>query len=155
VKVQIARATAVRDTTEYVATLKSRDSAVIMPEVDGRVTEMYVHSGDRVSPGIPLMQIAPRRQEATVNSQEHAKAAQQANLQWAEEQYKRTHGLYAAGVMSKQDLDQARSAFDAAEAQLKALDPQVREQQVQLHYYSVVARTAGIVSDIPIVSGTG
>src|ERR1700730_5523234 len=38
VRVQVARSEPVNDTTEYVATLKSRDSAVIMPEVEGRIT---------------------------------------------------------------------------------------------------------------------
>ncbi|MGC2478822.1 MAG: hypothetical protein WA423_03300, partial [Candidatus Sulfotelmatobacter sp.] len=38
VKVQEARATPVDDASEYVATLKSRDSAVIMPQVEGQVT---------------------------------------------------------------------------------------------------------------------
>src|ERR1039458_9081528 len=44
VKVQEARATAVNDASEYVATLKSRDSAVIMPQVEGQVTKIFVHS---------------------------------------------------------------------------------------------------------------
>ena len=36
---------------EYVATLKSRDSAVIMPQVEGQITQIFVHSGDRVEAG--------------------------------------------------------------------------------------------------------
>ena len=36
VKVMEAEAMPVNDATEYVATLKSRDSAVIMPQVEGR-----------------------------------------------------------------------------------------------------------------------
>ena len=55
VKVQIAQTSPVSETTEYVATLKSRDSAVIMPEVEGQIVQIYVHSGDKVSAGSPLM----------------------------------------------------------------------------------------------------
>jgi RND family efflux transporter MFP subunit len=36
---------------------------------------------------------------------------------------------------------------------LHALDAQVREQQVQLHYYRVVAPSSGIVGDIPVRVG--
>src|SRR5579863_5587382 len=75
VKIQVAQAVPISDTTEYVATLKSRDSAVIMPQVEGQITEIRVHSGDRVSPGTVLMQIDPTKQQATVNSQEHSRAA--------------------------------------------------------------------------------
>ena len=59
VKVQTAKPEKVNDTTEYVATLKSRDSAVIMPQVEGQITKIFVRSGDRVNAGTPLMQIDP------------------------------------------------------------------------------------------------
>ncbi len=153
VKIQEARATAIDDATEYVATLKSRDSAVIMPQVEGQVTKIFVHSGDSVRPGAPLMEIDPLKQQATVKSQESSRAAQEANLSWAKQQYDRARGLYAAGVVSKQDLDQAKSALDAAQAQMDSLDAQVREQEVQLHYYNVVAPRGGIVGDIPVRVG--
>lgn len=153
VKIQVVSSAPVSDTAEYVATLKSRDSAVIMPEVEGRITQIYVHSGDRVVQGTPLMQVDPAKQQATVTSQEGSRAAQLANLQYAAEQYKRTSSLYAAQVVSKQELDQAKSALDAAQAQLYALDAQLQEQQVQLHYYRVAASSSGIVGDIPVRVG--
>src|ERR1039458_3421515 len=133
VKVQEAQATAVNDASEYVATLKSRDSAVIMPQVEGQVVKIFVHSGDAVGGGAPLMEIDPLKQQATVKSQESSRAAQQANLSWAKQQYERAQGLYSAGVVSKQDLDQAKSAMDAAQAQMESLDAQVREKEVKIH----------------------
>ena len=153
VKVMEAKAVPVNDASEYVATLKSRDSAVIMPQVEGQVTQINVHSGDRVTAGSALMEIDPLKQQATVKSQESARAAQQAQLNWAKQQYQRAEGLSAAGVVSKQDLDQAKAAMDAAQAQMDALDAQVREQEVQLHYYKVVAPRGGIVGDIPVRVG--
>jgi RND family efflux transporter MFP subunit len=153
VKVQTAKAEKIDDTTEYVATLKSRDSAVVMPQVEGIITQIYVHSGERVADGAPLMQIDPEKQQATVQSQEHAQAAQLAQLKWAQQNYERVNGLASAGVVSRQDLDQARATLDAAQAQLHSLDAQVNEQQVQLHYYRVVAPRAGIVGDVPVRVG--
>jgi RND family efflux transporter MFP subunit len=153
VKVQVARATPVDDATEYVATLKSRDSAVIMPQVEGQVTKILVHSGDAVGAGAPLMEIDPLKQQATVKSQESSRAAQEAALSYAKQQYVRSQGLFAAGVVSRQDLDQAKSALDAAQAQMESLDAQVSEQQVQLHYYRVVSPWAGIVGDVPVRVG--
>jgi RND family efflux transporter MFP subunit len=153
VKVLEAKAVPIDDATEYVATLKSRDSAVIMPQVEGQIVDISVHSGDHVTAGAELMEIDPLKQQATVKSQESARAAQQANLAWAKQQYDRAVGLYSAGVVSKQDLDQARSSLDAAQAQMDSLDAQVKEQEVQLHYYKVVAPRAGIVGDIPVRVG--
>ncbi len=121
VKVIEARPAPVNDTSEYVATLKSRDSAVIMPQVEGQITQIYVHSGEKVAAGAPLMDIDPLKQQATVKSQESARAAQQATLNWAKQQYERTQGLASAGVVSKQDLDQAKATMDSAQAQMDAL----------------------------------
>lgn len=153
VKVLNARDTPVDDATDYVATLKSRDSAVVMPQVEGIITKIFVHSGDHVAAGAPMMEIDPLKQQATVQGLESSRAAQQANLVLAKQQYERTQGLFSAGVVSKQELDQAKSALDAAQAQMQSLDAQVNEQQVQLHYYKVVAPRGGIVGDIPVREG--
>ncbi len=153
VKIEIARAAMLKDTTEYVATLKSRDSAVIMPQVDGQITQIFVHSGDRVEPGTALMQIDPLKQQASVKTQESSLASKRAELQWNQQQYGRVSSLAESGVASKQDLDQAKAALDASQAQLQALEAQLRQETVQLHYYKVVAPSAGIVGDIPVRVG--
>jgi RND family efflux transporter MFP subunit len=153
VKVLEAKAVPVDDATEYVATLKSRDSAVIMPQVEGLITQIFAHSGERVEAGAPLIEIDPLKQQATVKSLESARTAQAATLSWAKKQYERAQGLSAAGVVSKQDLDQAKAVMDQAQAQMDSLDSQVREQEVQLRYYKVVALKSGIVGDIPVHVG--
>ncbi len=153
VKMEPVRSIVVNDSSDYVATLKSRNSAVISPQVDGQIVQIYVRSGERVKAGAPLMQIDPLKQEATVHSQEGTRIAKQADLRWAQQQYERSSQLYAAGVVSKQDLDSARAALDSAKAQLAALDAQVRQEQVQLRYYRVLAPRDGIVGDIPVRVG--
>jgi len=55
--------------------------------------------------------------------------------------------------VSRQELDQTKSAMDNAQAQLDSLGAQVREQEVQLHYYKVMAPWGGIVGDIPVRVG--
>jgi RND family efflux transporter MFP subunit len=153
VKVLEAKAVPVSDATEYVATVKSRDSAVIMPQVEGQITQIFVHSGDHVAAGAALMEIDPLRQQATVKSQESAQAALEANALFTKQQYERNKELFASGVVSKQDLDQAKAAMDAAQTQMDAAGAQVSEQQVQLHYYKVVAQRGGIVGDVPVRVG--
>src|ERR1700686_545065 len=63
VKVQTAKAQKVDDTTDYVATLKSRDSALVMPQVEGIITKIFVHPGERVAVRAPMIQILPAKQE--------------------------------------------------------------------------------------------
>jgi RND family efflux transporter MFP subunit len=153
VKMVVAKAVPIDDTTDFVATLRSRDSAVIMPQVEGQVTRIFVQSGDRVARGTPLVQIDPAKQQATVRSQEDTRAARDASLALARQQYQRTSALHAEGIASQADLDQAKAALDSAEAELQAVGSQVREQQEELRYYRVEAPTSGIVGDIPVRVG--
>jgi len=153
VKTVKAQAQSVGQYTEYVSTLKSRNSAILQPEVEGQITRIMVASGDRVEPGQPILEIDPRKQQATVHSQEATLNSRRANLELARKELERTKQLASAGVVSKQALDQAQSQFDAAEADVNALEANVREQSVQLHYYIVKAPSAGIIGDIPVRVG--
>jgi RND family efflux transporter MFP subunit len=68
-------------------------------------------------------------------------------------QLDREKKLFEAGVVAKQELDNAQTNYDSAVAQLRSLEQQVTQQQVQLHYYSVTAPNDGIVGDIPVRVG--
>lgn len=153
VQVRIATSAKIPETTEYLSILKSRHSAVINPQVEGQVTKILVKSGDRVTTGTPLLQIDPLKQEATVGGQEASRMAQEANVRYAKISLDRAKKLHDAGVISKQDLDNAQTGYDAAVAQLKALDEQVNQQKVELRYYRVSAPMDGIVGDIPVRVG--
>jgi RND family efflux transporter MFP subunit len=153
VKTVVLKPVPISSSSEYLGTLKSRRSAALNPQVEGQVTGIFVKSGDRVKAGEPLMQIDPLLQRATVQSQEAARAAQQANVTYAETQWQRAKQLYEAGVVSRQDYDQAQTSLDAARQQLRSLEGQVDAQQVQLHYYRVVAPFPGVVGDIPVRVG--
>jgi len=143
----------IADTTEYLAILKSRHSAVINPQVEGHVTNIDVKSGDRVKTGDALLQIDPMKQEATVSSQDAARASQEAALKLAKVNLERAQKLFEAGVVSKMDFDNAQTNYDFAVAQLKSLEQQVQQQKVELRYYRVSAPMDGIVGDIPVRVG--
>jgi RND family efflux transporter MFP subunit len=153
VQVEVAQSVRIPDTTEYLSVLKSRQSAVINPQVEGQITKIFVKSGDQVNAGTPLLQIDPLKQEATLNSQVATLAAQEANLRLSKISLERAQKLYAAQVISKQDFDAAQSNYDAVAAQVKALSDQVEQQKVELHYYKVSAPADGIVGDIPVHVG--
>lgn len=153
VQTQVVATKQIPDTSEFLSVLKSRHSSAINPQVEGQIVKIFVKSGDRVKSGQPLLQIDPLKQEATVSSQEAARAAQEANRRFAQISLARAKKLFDAGVISKQDYDNAQTTYDAADAQLRALDEQVRTQKVQLHYYQVSAPMDGIVGDIPVRVG--
>jgi RND family efflux transporter MFP subunit len=153
VQVQVVESRPIAETTEYLALLKSRHSATINPQVEGYITRIFVKSGDRVSAGGPLLQIDPLKQEATVNSQEATRLAQESNLNLARVNLERAKKLAEAGVIAKSDLDNAQTNYDTAIAQLKSLEHQVEQQRVELRYYKVSAPMNGVVGDIPVRVG--
>src|SRR5215469_12352329 len=153
VKVQRINSQELGSTSEYVATIKSRNSATMMSDVEGWIFDINVHSGDLVKKGQSLMEIDPRRQAATVSNWEAQRASKVASRELAKVQLERARGLAASGVISKQDLDQAISTYDSADADVKSMDAQINQQQVQLKYFSVFAPVDGIVGDIPVHVG--
>jgi RND family efflux transporter MFP subunit len=124
-----------------------------MSDVEGWIFDINVHSGDLVKKGQSLMEIDPRRQAATVSNWEAQRASKVASRELAKVQLERARGLAASGVISKQDLDQAQSTYDSADADVKSMDAQIHQQEVQLKYFSVFAATDGIVGDIPVHVG--
>jgi RND family efflux transporter MFP subunit len=153
VKTIVLRSTEIPDSSEYIGTMKSRRSISLNPQVDGQITEIFVKSGDVLKAGAPLMQIDPLKQEAAVNSQAAARAAQVANVQLAQTDYDRVKQLFDSGVVPRMTLDQAQAGLDTANEQLKNLDQQLSAQRVELQYYKVVAPTDGTVGDIPVRVG--
>ncbi len=153
VKTAVIEPVPISNSSEYLATLKSRHSTVLNPQVEGQITNIFVKSGERVKPGAALMQIDPIKQQATVGTQEAARAGQESNVRLAQIQWERSQKLFEAGVISKQEYDQAKTTLETAQHQLKSLESQVQEQQAELHYYRVIAPTDGVVGDIPVRVG--
>ena len=143
----------IRQSTEYVGTIRSLRSTTVQPQVEGIVRQVFVKSGDRVRAGQPLIQIDPDKQQATVRATESQRASREADLDRAKQQLARMQKLYEAGAVSRAELDQAEAAHKSADAQLAAVQSQIREGEVELQYYRVTAPSAGIVGDIPIRQG--
>jgi RND family efflux transporter MFP subunit len=153
VQLAVARTTGIEETSEYLASVVSMSSTLIRPEVSGEITRIFVRSGDRVAAGTPLFQIDPRRQEASVSTQDAALAAQQSAARLARQDLDRAKTLFAAGAISQQQLDQSQANFDSAGSQLAAQQARLQQERVTLQYYEVRAPGDGTVGDIPVRVG--
>ena len=140
-------------TSEFVATVRSLRSTNIQPQVDGIVRQIMVMAGDRVRAGQPLVQIDPEKQQATVSASQSQRASREADLEFAHQQLARMQKLFDAGAVSRAELEQAETTVKTAEAQLAAVNSQIREDQVQLAYYRVTAPADGVVGDIAVRQG--
>lgn len=140
-------------TDTYVATIKSRRSATMQPQVDGNLTRIFVKSGDAVKAGQALMQINPLKQVATVQAQQGTEQQQRATYQYNQADVARQKALYDAGVISKQAYDVAVQSFQNSRGALESASALTNTQKQQLAYYQIRAPFAGIVGDIPVRLG--
>jgi RND family efflux transporter MFP subunit len=153
VKVQAISLSPVPRQDEYVATVKSRRSASIQPQVDGSLTRILVKSGDHVRAGQVLMTIDPLKQQATVDQQRSTEAQKKALFEYNQLELQRQRGLYEGGVTSKQNYDYAVQALENSKADWESAKSARITQERQLAYYNLTAPFGGIVGDIPVHVG--
>jgi RND family efflux transporter MFP subunit len=153
VKVETINLAPVPRTDEYVATIKSRRSASIQPQVDGTLTRILTKSGDRVQAGQVLMTIDPLKQQAIVDAQRSTVEQKKAIFDYNQRELERQKGLYEGGVTSKQNYDYAMQAFENSKADLQSAQASLATQERQLAYYHLTAPFDGIIGDIPVHIG--
>ncbi|HEX6164770.1 MAG TPA: efflux RND transporter periplasmic adaptor subunit, partial [Vicinamibacterales bacterium] len=153
VEIVTLTAESVEQTSEYVASLKSRRSATINPEVEGSITRVAVRSGQNVERGAVLFEIDSAPQQAAMSSLESMRPARESDVEFARQQVQRNQTLLKAGAISQREVEQFEAQLRAAEAQLKVLDEQIRQQRSQLSYYRVTSPIAGTVGDVPVNVG--
>jgi RND family efflux transporter MFP subunit len=153
VKVETINLAPVPRTDEYVATVKSRRSASIQPQVDGTLTRILVKSGDRVRAGQVLMTIDPLKQQATVDEQRSTEAQKKATFDYNQQEVERQKKLFEGGVTSKQNYDYAVQAFENSKADFESSKAGLLTQERQLSYYHLTAPFDGVIGDVPVHIG--
>src|SRR5262249_55140186 len=114
--------------------------AVIAPDELKADTAYYTHNVAGLSSQVRESEAALRYQErqtadqirqaeSTAASTQAQVEAAGADLEHAKITYTRTQDLSRKGVVSPQELDQSRTAFNAAQAKLDALNKQVEAQR--------------------------
>jgi RND family efflux transporter MFP subunit len=153
--VQVAPVTLspVPNSDTYVATIKSRRSSTLQPQVDGNLVKIFVKSGDLVKAGQVLMRIDPLKQLATVQSQAGTQAQKKAVYEYTQIEVERQRKLFESGVVSRDAYDQATQAYQNAKGDYESNEALTNTQRQQLAYYDIRAPFNGIVGDIPVHLG--
>jgi len=149
VKLSPVKTGTVEDSTEYIASLESRRSVNLQPRIQGQVSQIFVKSGDSVTPGTAILQIDSRQQQAAVSSLSAAGQGSQAQLENVratlkslqaerlaniadvrlnQQDYNRYSELAAQGAVSRQTQDLYANKLATAKAQLGAIDSRIQAQ---------------------------
>jgi HlyD family secretion protein len=160
---RVARGTVEETVTNSKAgTVKTRRRAMLSPEIGGRVAQVHVREGDRVTEGQLLLQLADADYRARITLSERTLETAHAGRREAcltAEQAKREHLRYQRladeQIVSSEQLDRQESNRDVTAAGCEAAGALVREAESSLELAHVEqAKTVlhapfdGIVSEI-------
>lgn len=143
----------VPQSSEYVATIKSRRSATLQPQVSGILTQIMVRSGDHVKAGQVLMTIDPKQQQAVVDSARATERQKKALYDFHTVELDRQKKLFDAGVSSRDAYDTEQQAYQNAKADYESAVETRKNQEELLAYYTIRAPFDGVVGDIPVHVG--
>jgi len=143
----------VQTTSDYVATIKSRRSVTVMPQVSGNLTQLLVKSGDHVRAGQLMMVVNPAQQKALVEAQRSTENQKKALYDYNTIEIERQRKLFDAGVTSRDTLDQAEQSYKNTGSDYQAAVATRKSLEEQLAYYNIKAPFDGIVGDVPVHLG--
>ena len=149
----------ISQTVEASGTINPVNTVSVGSTVSGLIKKIYVDFNSVVKKGQVLAQIDPAIFEATVK-QQHASivnaqanlAKLQANADYSRKTFNRYQNLYKRNFISKSDLDQAKSTYQADMAQIEAAKAQIVQAQAQyktaltnLDYTKITAPVDGMI----------
>lgn len=131
---------------EVVGDIRPFDKVDISPEVAGRVSEVLVEVGRKLSPGQCLLKLAPETFDLEVQQAEASLAAARANLDLAERELDRKQDLVSDHTIPQAVFDQARASRDLAKAQLQQAQSSLGLARHRLEVTEVRAPSAGAIT---------
>ncbi|MFN0060016.1 MAG: efflux RND transporter periplasmic adaptor subunit [Planctomycetota bacterium] len=137
-----ARTNAGISTNGYVV---ARRRAAISTEISGRIVELRVEEGQRVSANELLGRLDSRQLEAALARERADLVALQAEARLAQLRCDRERSLLATRSSSQQQVDEAQAELEAAIARCASATAAILETEVQIDKSSVYAPFAGVV----------
>lgn len=160
VKLQVVQSTTVAKSSEFVGTLEAAGKVDLRPETQGRITEILVQPGDRVTQGTAILTLQPGQtvpqlegaqasvgmaqanQGATVEQLRVAEknldvartelASAQSSRNLSKTNFERASYLLSQGVIGKYDYDRAGTDLEIASNRVDAAQKKVAAAQASV-----------------------
>ncbi|HEU5050522.1 MAG TPA: efflux RND transporter periplasmic adaptor subunit [Gemmatimonadales bacterium] len=150
VEVAVAATDTVIDAIAATGQVEAVQSIELRPEIDGRITRIYIREGASVGQGTPLFQIDDAELRAEV-------ARAEAERDLARQALTRTRELLAQRASSQAELERAEATSRSTEATVQLLRVQLARTTVRAPFTGVVgARTVSlgdyVTSQTPLIS---
>jgi len=107
-------------------------TVLVGPQVEGRITEIVRHEGDRVRKDEVLARLADTSAQSDVTQQQADLSSKAGDLAQARRDLARTSALFASGAVAPAELEAARLVVSRATQEVQRLKAILREGRSQL-----------------------
>ncbi len=129
----------IRDIGTFSGTLIPKSYFTVVPKISGRIKELYVDIGDRLTRGQLVALLEDEEYQQQVIQAEADLGVAKANLEearsaqeLAQKALERARTLHEKGILSDSELDEAVSAYGTRDTRLKVTLAQIANQQAAL-----------------------
>ncbi len=126
---------------------------VITPEVSGEIIALPVKEGLNVRKGQELMKIKPDIYIAMRGQAEATLSSARASSERSESELKRSKELFAKGLISSSDLEQASTNYHVAKAGFDQASEALKQAEENLNKTTIYAPMDGTVSELNVELG--
>ncbi|MBB3700082.1 efflux RND transporter periplasmic adaptor subunit [Flammeovirga yaeyamensis] len=153
VKVQKVKTENVSNNSQYAAEIKSDNIVLLSTKLMGRLYDFNFEAGDVIKKGTVIARI----ESAGIHSSKARVHAQvemaEVNLQNAEKDYQRIEKLHQLGSATDKELDDIRTYYLSAKAQLEVAKNAEDEVDSNLSYTTIRAPFTGVITKKMMVAG--
>jgi RND family efflux transporter MFP subunit len=139
----------VKDITEwddFIGRFQAVDEVEVRARVSGYLDKVHFTDGTLVKAGDPLFTIDQRPYRAALEQAEATVASAQARVEFASDDLERAESLRRTGNIADQTLDQRRSNYLTARAELDRAEAALRQGRLDLEFTEIKAPLAGRIS---------
>jgi HlyD family secretion protein len=155
----------IRQVIEATGTINPVTLVQVGSQVSGMISKLYVDFNSKVTKGQIIAEIDPKlfqgavlqaqadlqNAQAAVASAKATLAKDQATLKQNQLDYERAKGLVPPGVMSQQQLDQAKATYDAISAQVGSDRAAIQQSEAQVAQKAASLKVAQTNLDYTII----
>lgn len=135
------------DTVRFTGTTQPIDQTIVKSRVAGRLAQVMVREGDKVTMGQPLARFETTELQAKVNERQSSVEAARAELRWAARDRADKEALASRNIVSQSALDQARASAEQKASMVSVAEAQLEVARKNLADADVVAPFDGVVGE--------
>ncbi|MGV8990598.1 MAG: efflux RND transporter periplasmic adaptor subunit [Thiobacillus sp.] len=135
-------------------TLEAAQQVVIVSQLSGTVLKQHVQEGDAVRPGQVLFSLDGRPAQARIAQSQATLGGARAETTETKKKVERLSPLMQSGYISRQEFDDAKLAYEAANARTGTARAELDAAQLDARYAQIRAPIAGRVGRISVRAGS-